>query len=193
MAASIVVVGIGALGSHVVQFMRNEPVMFKVVDCDRVERKNVQSQFHGKPSVGKLKVQGLQSTMQFLFRTSMTCVPHRLTADNVREILGGSDLVLDCLDNGESRRIVQEFVRYNNIPCLHGALSAAGGGFGRVVWDENFVIDDESTLGATTCDGGDELPFIALVSSVIAKAAQDFLHHGARHSYHIHGSGVVRL
>lgn len=190
---TVVVVGVGALGSHVVQLLRNEAAMLKLIDFDRVERKNVLSQFHGKPSVGKLKVQGLQGTMQFLFGVATTVVPHKLAADNAHQLLGGADLVLDCLDNGAARRVVQEFARTHGVPCLHGALAAAGGGFGRVVWDDLFVIDDEAGQGAATCEGGDELPFIGLVSSVLARAAQDFLRHGRQHSYQVHGGGVVRL
>lgn len=60
MANMIVIVGVGALGSHLVQFIRNEQVDIRIIDFDRVEQKNVMSQFHGKPGVGKSKVAALE-------------------------------------------------------------------------------------------------------------------------------------
>lgn len=188
----VVVVGVGALGSHVAQFVRNLDVNLVLVDFDRVEQRNVQSQFHGKPSVGKSKVQSLGQSLQFLFGLKVETNPHKVTADNVEVILGGADLVLDCLDNGEARRLVQKFVRKAKIPCLHGAL-APDGTFGQVMWDEDFRIDDEDVVGAATCEGGEFLPFIALVSSFMALAVQGFAAKGHKTSFHVHPGGAARI
>jgi hypothetical protein len=189
---TIVIVGVGALGSHLVQFLRNEAVTLKVIDFDRIERKNVMSQFHGKATVGKGKVQGLQQAMNFMFGVKIDTVPHKLVADNA-DVLLRADLVIDCLDNGEARRVIQDTVRRSGTPCLHGALSAADNAFGRVVWDSDFRIDDEAGEGAATCEDGAGLPFIALVSAVMAKTVQDFLQTGKQHSYQVHAGGVVRI
>ena len=161
---TVVIVGVGALGSHVVQLLRSVEATVKVIDFDRVEQKNVLSQFHGKPHVGKGKVQSLAQTMQFLFGSKIATIPHKLTPENDDQLLSGADLIIDCLDNGEARRIVQGFARRYHTPCLHGAL-AADGGFGRVVWDEHFRIDDEAGAGVATCEGGEHLPFIAITSA----------------------------
>lgn len=187
----VTVVGVGALGSHVIMLLRNV-CRLKVIDFDRVENKNVSSQFHGKATVGKLKVQGLQQSMQFLFGKKIEVVPHRLTSDNSKELLGGAGLVIDCLDNGASRRLVQDYIRSKSIPCVHGAL-AADGGFARVIWTESFVIDDEGTGGAATCENGEHLPFISVAASFLAKAAQDFLLQGKKVGYQIHPTGVFSV
>ncbi len=185
----ITIVGVGALGSHVAQFLRNVGDL-NCIDFDRIEQKNVQAQFHGKPSVGKLKAQALQQSMNFLFGVKVGANTNKLTADNEQQLLSGSDLILDCLDNGAARRIVQAFARKTSTPCLHGAL-APGGAFGRVMWDEKFVIDDETPGGAPTCEDGAHLPFITVVSSLLAKSAQDFLLHGKKLGYQIHPTGVM--
>jgi tRNA A37 threonylcarbamoyladenosine dehydratase len=83
MTKHVTVVGVGALGSHLVQFLRSEDVKIKVIDFDRVEQKNVQSQFHGKPNVGKLKVASLKQSMQFLYGTQIDTISHKLVSDNV--------------------------------------------------------------------------------------------------------------
>ena len=184
-------VGVGALGSHAGLFLRNEGRLH-AIDFDRVEQKNLLAQFHGHSAVGKNKARGFADLMSFVFRTKVQQTPHRLTADNVEQLLGGADLVLDCLDNGASREVVQKFVRRTDTPCLHGAI-AADGSFGRVIWDEGFEIDWEKEEGGATCEDGDNLPFICTVSAFVAKAAQGFLRGGRRDGYLVTPGGAERV
>jgi molybdopterin-synthase adenylyltransferase len=188
---NIVIVGVGALGSHVVQFLRSVPdVALTVVDFDRVERKNTLSQFHSKQSVGRSKVLAIQQTMSFLFGKKLATVPHKLTADNVEVVLGVADLIVDCLDNIEARRLVQRFARRHEVPCVHAAL-AADGGFGRVVWDEAFEADAEPDSGAATCEDGEHLPFIIATAAYVALAIQRHLGAGEQVSFSLNPSGVL--
>jgi molybdopterin/thiamine biosynthesis adenylyltransferase len=200
---TVTIVGVGALGAHVVQFLRNEAQAIRIVDFDRVEAKNTMSQFHGKPGLGKLKVDALKSVMQFLWgsHTSIGTISNKLTADNADVLLGGihrgdakqsrkSDLIIDCVDNGATRRLIQAYVREHKIPCLHGAL-AADGGYGRSIWDEQFVVDDEDGAGAPTCEDGEHLPMIALVSAYIARSAQTFLRESKRVGFSISPAGAI--
>jgi molybdopterin/thiamine biosynthesis adenylyltransferase len=171
-----------------VQFLRNAAAL-RVVDFDRVEQRNVSAQFHGKPSVGKAKVVALQQTMQFLFGSRLDVVPHALGEANVSQILDGHDLVIDAVDHGPTRRLIQGHVRAAGIPCLHGAL-AADGGFGRVVWDEDFVADDAAP-GTPTCEGGEHLPFVGLVAAHLAHAATTWLAKGRKIGFQISPAGAI--
>lgn len=188
---TITVVGVGALGSHLVPLLRNEAKL-RVVDFDRVEQKNTLSQFHGKNTVGKSKAQALSQVMSFLWGVRVEANPHKIVADNVGQILKGSDLLIDCLDNGEARRLVQGYARESGTPCMHGAL-AADGGFGQVVWDEFFRIDDEPDEGAATCENGEHLPFIAIVSAYMARAIQIYLDSGREVGFHVRPEGATRI
>ena len=188
----IIIVGVGALGSHLVQFIRNEKVDIKVIDFDRVEQKNVMSQFHGKPGVGKNKVLALQQTMDFLFKRQLSVVGNKLVAENIDVLMKGATLVVDCLDNGASRKLVQDYVRKHNLTCLHGAL-APGGEFGRSIWDEHFVIDSEVGAGAATCEDGEFLPFIALTAAYLARSVQIFLKAKKEIGFSISPIGVVAI
>ena len=192
MARVVTIIGVGDLGSHLVQFLRGEDVKLKVIDFDRVEQRNIWSQFHGKPHVGKLKVEAIFQTMKFLYGTQILKVSNKVTKDNVNPVLADADLIVDCLDNGEARRLVQDYARARERACIHGAL-AADGAFGRVVWDADFVIDDESTEGAATCEGGEFLPFIAITSAYLARAVQVFLKDGKKVGYTISNSGAIRF
>jgi len=188
---NVTIIGAGALGSHVVQFLRGEAKL-RVIDFDRIEAKNVLAQFHGKSHIGKSKVEALKQTMNFLWNVKVDTIPHKLVQNNADALLGGWDLIIDTLDNGEARRIVQAYVRAHNTPCLHGAL-AADGAFGRVIWDAQFVIDEEDSQGAPTCEGGEHLPYIGIVSAYLARAAQVFLRHGKKIGFSISPTNVIQV
>lgn len=183
--ARVVIVGVGALGSHLVQFLRSVPADLFLVDFDRVEQKNTLSQFHARNSVGKNKVQSLQQAMKFLWNTKVEGTPHKLTADNVEQVLSGADLLIDCLDNAEARGLVQAYARKHSVACLHGALSADGQ-LGRVVWDESFTIDSEGDSGAATCEDGEHLPFIGMAATYLARSAQEYLKSGRKLGWQVY-------
>lgn len=187
----IVIVGVGALGSHVALLGRNWKPGLKLVDHDRVEMKNVLAQFHGKQGVGKNKAQGLAQGLLGFFGIRAEAVPHKITSDNADVLLRGSELVLDCTDNVEARRVITESTMRLGLPCLHGALSADGS-FGRVVWAEHFRPDTE-TPGQATCEDGEFLPFFGQVGGVMAGAAQQFLRTGAKQSFQVLPGAVIRL
>jgi molybdopterin/thiamine biosynthesis adenylyltransferase len=186
----VVIVGVGALGSHLIQFLRNEAEL-AVIDFDRVEQKNTLSQFHGRPGSAKNKTQSIAQTMQFLWGTKLKTTPHKMTADNVAQLCGGADLVIDCLDNIESRVLLQEHCRKASVQLLHGAL-AADGAYGQVIWDESFKADGGGE-GAATCEDGEHLPFIAIVSGFLARAAQEYLNDGKKAGYTISPVSAQRV
>lgn len=188
----ITIIGVGALGSHLVQALRNEEATIKIIDFDRVEMRNVASQFHFKSSVGKKKTDALKQAMQFCYGRKIETVGNKLTADNVNQLLGGADLLIDCLDNGEARRLVQGFAKAEGVPCLHGGL-AADGGFGRVVWTDDFVIDDVGDAGAPTCEDGEFLPFIEITASYLALAAQRFIKESRKVGFSISPARVEKI
>jgi molybdopterin/thiamine biosynthesis adenylyltransferase len=188
----ITIVGAGALGSHVALFLRNEKEGLRIVDFDRVEFKNTQAQFHTKMSLGKNKAQALQQGFKGLFGVNiLSVIPYKLTQNNVKELLEGSELVIDCTDNFQARNDISAAVRNMGIPCLHGALSADGS-FAVVMWDEHFKPDAETGDGAT-CEDGEHLPFFAAASAHLAMEAQLFLRTGKKRSFQITPSGIVRV
>jgi len=189
--ARIVVVGVGALGSHLVLLGRNWPAQFVLVDHDRVEQKNTASQFHSRMGVGRNKAQAMQQAMQGLFGLRLEAVPHKLTADNAARLLDGAALVVDCVDNAEARRVISQTVRAAGVPCLHGAV-AADGSYARVMWDAAFS-PDEGAEGVATCEDGEHLPFVAFVAARMADAVQRFLKDGEQISSHLHPGGILRV
>lgn len=187
----ITIVGGGATGSNMLFLVRNLKAEFTLIDHDRVERKNIMAQFHTMMSLSKNKAQALQQALKGLFGLTIKAIPHKLKADNVEALLGGSDLVVDCTDNKEVRLVIQGFVKAKDIPCVHCSLSADGD-FGRVVWTDLFNPEQETT-GVPTCEDGAFLPFFGFAAAVMALVVQKFVEKGVKESYQIMPNLVTRL
>jgi molybdopterin/thiamine biosynthesis adenylyltransferase len=188
---SVLIVGVGALGSHLLQFCRNMDFQFVIIDFDRVEAKNTKSQFHSVMGLGKNKTKALADLMRGLYKRDVATVPYKLEPQNIETVMHGVSLAVDCTDNEDARKLLQDWCRIWDIPLLHGAL-AANGQYGRVMWMEFFKIDENSG-GAATCENGEFLPFIAFVSSIMALELQNFLATGKKRSFHVTPGGIIQV
>jgi molybdopterin/thiamine biosynthesis adenylyltransferase len=166
--------GGGALGSHALFLARDLQHELAVIDFDRVETKNLASQWFVKQMVGKNKATALKMQLLNFYDVKLQDYTVKLTDVNVETLLADAGLVVDCFDNAASRRVVQSRVRATQTPCLHAGL-AANGEFGVVRWDEHFTIDEEGAPGQATCEGRGFLPLILRVSSSIVASLQFFL------------------
>jgi hypothetical protein len=181
--------GGGALGSHALFLARDLPHDLAVIDFDRVETKNLASQWFVKQMIGKNKATALRMQLLNFYDVKLHDYPVKLTPLNVDTLLGGAGLVIECFDNAESRRIVQDHVRQTNTPCLHAGL-AARGEFGVARWDNDFVIDQEDATGQATCEGRGFLPLILRVSSCIVSSIQFFLENGRQVNWNVSPRGA---
>lgn len=179
--ALITIVGVGALGSHAALLLRGHEL--RVIDGDRVEAKNIGSQFHSSATLRRNKAQACANTLQMLFRVRVNAFCTMLHEDNVNVLLRGSDVVVDCCDNIAARTLIQRWCG-DSIPCIHGCLSADGL-YGRVVWNERFVPDPEGVAGQATCEDASNLPFHGLVGAVVARETIRCLDTGIRWNYEI--------
>lgn len=188
----IIIVGAGALGSHVMLALRNVRAHYMLIDHDRVLAKNIQSQFHTKMGLGKTKVNALRSAFKGLFGVGLEIIPHKLTEENVEVLLQFADLVIDCTDNIEARTTIQEQCRSAETECLHCCLSGDGD-FARLVWTEHFDPDAEPELGQETCEDGRGLPFYIQASALAAQVVQLYLDKDIKQCWQVTPFSVVRL
>ncbi len=162
-----------------------------LVDFDRVESKNLLAQVYVKQSIGKNKAQALRLQLNNFFGVSAEAFGVKVTGDNLDTLLKNADLIVDCFDNAESRRLLSSYAQQTDKALLHSAISGDGT-FGIVRWDERFAVDEEDELGQATCEGGEHLPLIGLVSATLARCIQDYVNTKARNDYMISLNGVVR-
>lgn len=165
--------GVGALGSNAAVSCRN--IAFERVllcDFDRVESKNILAQAYVKQSLGKNKAEALKLQLAnfWSFKTEASTV--KIGEENIDAVLGTSDLLIDAFDNQKSRLVLSAFARKTKKELVHAAISADGT-FGIVRWDERFKPDSEDAPGQATCEGGEHLPIIGVLSATLARCIQD--------------------
>lgn len=187
---TITIVGLGAVGSHVIAPLRHVTDL-RLVDFDLVESKNTMAQNYPPNMVRKNKAQASSRLLYNLFKVKAASYTSKVVRGNVKEILEGSILVLDCTDNFEARALLQDHCREQGIPLLHGCLSSDGS-MSRIIWSDLFIPDQETGAGVT-CEDTRRLPFHQMVGAVMAQTVQTFLDTGERHSWEFTASRITRV
>jgi adenylyltransferase/sulfurtransferase len=125
-AGTVVIVGLGALGCVQASYLARAGVgRLRLVDRDVVEEGNLQRQVlfdHSDALEGRPKA---EAALRHLRSIHPDCniesrIAH-LEPGNARELLGGSDVILDGTDNFETRFLINDFSLAAGIPWIYGA------------------------------------------------------------------------
>lgn len=147
-AKQLVICGGGALGSNLVDsLVRQGFSKIRLIDMDRVEIHNLNTQTFDEGDVGAMKATAIQTKAYRSVGVEIEAVTKELKAGNAKKLLKGADLVIDAFDNSKSRQLVRDECRKQKIPCLHSGLHAD---YGEVVWDEAYTVPDDG--GKDVCD-----------------------------------------
>ena len=125
MAAKVLVVGAGGLGSPVIQYLAASGIgTLAVMDFDRLELHNLNRQvIHHEAQVGNAKV---DSAADFVGRLNSTIrfipLDEKITAGNAEMLLSGFDIVVDGSDNFTTRYIVNDACVALGTPLVYGSI-----------------------------------------------------------------------
>ena len=139
--ARVLICGAGGLGSTAAIYLAAAGVgAITLVDHDRVVLSNLNRQvLHHETDVGRRKVDSAAEKLARLnSRVMVTTRAERLTRQNAIAVMAGHDIIIDALDNPETRYVLNKTALDLRIPFVHGAVC----GFeGRIMT----VIPDQST------------------------------------------------
>ncbi len=179
-AAKVAVIGAGALGSPVIQYLAAAGVgTLRVIDHDVVSVDNLQSQvIHSARDVKRPKTASARDTVRNIDRNIEVIADNvMLTADNIRTFIEGYDLVIDCTDNYKSRYLINDACVLSGIPLVFasiyqyegqvGILGYEGGPCLRCLYPE----PPEPGLVPTCAEGGTISPLAGIVGSIQANEA----------------------
>lgn len=121
----VLVVGCGGLGGHIIdQLSRIGIGSLRVVDGDVFEETNLNRQLLS--SVPLLGVSKAMAAADHIRRVNpdiaVEAVENYLTEENASELVAGCDMVLDALDNIESRKILAAACEKAGVPYVYGAI-----------------------------------------------------------------------
>lgn len=137
--ASVFIAGTGGLGSPVATYLAAAGVgRIILLDCDSVERTNLNRQFlHHEKDIGRLKAEsGCSKLKSFNPEIDISAVCERLTRENAAALVGDCRIIVDALDNDETRRTLAEYAVATKKPYFHAAVSGYSGQFASFYPDE---------------------------------------------------------
>ena len=179
-AARVCIIGAGALGSPVIQYLAAAGVgTLKIVDSDSVTPENLQNQvIHGTRDVKRPKAASARDTVRNINRNiDVTADNTRVEADNVMSVIEGFDLVIDCTDNYKTRYLLNDACILSRIPLVYAAVyqyegqvsifGLKGGPCLRCIYPE----PPSPGLVPTCAEGGTISPLSGIVGSIQAVEA----------------------
>jgi adenylyltransferase/sulfurtransferase len=123
--STVFVAGAGGLGSPAAIYLAVAGIGRLVIcDFDRVERSNLNRQIlHDDSRIGVNKAVSAHTTLTRLNPELKVVAPRtRIADDNVDELVADAELVVDCLDNFETRYVLNDSAIRKGIPLVHGSV-----------------------------------------------------------------------
>lgn len=124
-STTVTVLGIGGLGSPVSIYLAAAGVgRLRLIDHDTVEFSNLNRQIlHWENDVDRKKLQSAEGKLTSLNKDiTIEGSDKTINNDTIDELLKGTDLVVDALDNFNTRFLVNEYCVNNGIPFVHAAV-----------------------------------------------------------------------
>ena len=127
-AASVLLVGVGGLGSPIALYLAGAGIgTIGLVDDDVVSISNLQRQvLYSENEVDMKKVDCAKRRLELLNgEIRVNAYPTRLSAENARELIAQYDIVVDGCDNFSTRFLINDVCVEQGKPYVYGAI----GGF----------------------------------------------------------------
>ncbi len=128
--ASVLIVGIGGLGSSIALYLCCAGVgHIGLIDADTVSMSNLQRQIlYNEEEIGLPKVECAYRTLQrHNSDCHIDCYPYFLTQENAESIISQYDIIVDGCDNYITRYIIDDCCARMNKPFVHGCITAYSG------------------------------------------------------------------
>lgn len=123
--STVFIAGAGGLGSPVSIYLAVAGVgNIRICDFDSPDMSNLNRQIlHNHDRIGTNKaVSGKHTLGELNPGINITAITDKIVAENVDELVGDSDLIMDCMDNFPTRYVLNECAIRKKIPLVHGSI-----------------------------------------------------------------------
>ena len=123
--ATAFVAGAGGLGSPLTIYLAVAGIgHIRVCDFDAPELSNLNRQIlHDDTRIGVNKAVSAKRTLETLNPDiQVTALTDKVVAENVDEMVGNADVIVDCMDNFPTRYLLNEAAIRKQIPMVHGSV-----------------------------------------------------------------------
>jgi len=123
--AKVTIAGAGGLGSVSAAYLTVAGVgRIRVVDHDVVELSNLNRQIlHWEKDIGREKAESFEKKLsQMNPDVEVAVMTQRISEDNVDDVIKGSDLIVDAVDNFQTRYLLNRVALEKKIPFFLGGV-----------------------------------------------------------------------
>lgn len=175
-APLLTICGAGALGSQLADNLSRQGVRrLRVIDYDRVEQHNVNTQLYGSADIGAWKVDVLRNQLFRAVEVEIEAFAKKFDERNAQSLLKASDIVIDTFDNSDSRQLVQTQCRLMKMECLHVGLYED---YCEAIWDEHYRVPED--VAGDVCDYALARNLVLLAVAIASEALVRFVLSGER-------------
>ncbi len=123
--ASVFIAGVGGLGSPLAIYLAVAGIgSIAIADFDTVDVSNLNRQIlHWNDDVARMKVDSaIEKLIKINPDVEIDAISTKIDEDNVFKLVGGSDLIVDAMDNFSARYLLNKAAIARNTPLVHGAV-----------------------------------------------------------------------
>lgn len=177
----LVICGAGAIGSNLAEnLVRQGFGNLTVIDKDRIQDRNVNTQIWTKREIGMLKAYMVRNKIFEIAGIEVSAVSRALEKRNTAKFINPDSFVIDAFDNSQSRQLLKDFCLAAGIDCLHIGFS---GDYGEIIWNEDYRVPDDR--GEDDCDYPLARNLIMLLTGVASEVIVRFVTKREKENYTI--------
>lgn len=157
----VLVAGCGGLGGNIIEHLTRAGVgSLTVVDGDVFEESNLNRQLLStSENLGQKKAAAAAERVKSIDPSvNVTAVCEFLTKENAPALMADADLIVDALDNAESRLVLEDAAAEAGLAIVHGAICGwefqamvvpPGSGFLHQIYTEDYKPSSKTSLPVT--------------------------------------------
>jgi len=128
--ATVFIAGAGGLGSPVAIYLAVAGIgCLRICDSGEPELSNLNRQIlHADEDVGKKKAHSAKTTLSKLNpHVNIVSLPAKITQENIAQLVSDSHIIIDCLDNFETRYLLNDYAVKTGLPFIHAGIYGMSG------------------------------------------------------------------
>ncbi|MFH1824747.1 MAG: HesA/MoeB/ThiF family protein [Candidatus Firestonebacteria bacterium] len=141
--SNIFIAGAGGLGSSASIYLAGAGVgKISICDFDKVEITNLNRQIlHNDLRIGKNKAESAKKTLERTNKNvEVIALSEKIDENNVSDLIGEVNVIVDCLDNFETRFVLNKYAVKKKIPLVFGAVQGFEGQISFIKHPETFCL-----------------------------------------------------